>query len=104
MPRNTVVTRELLVQKSVIGRQQIENATILLQLTLKEQLEFPNEGGTQIVVEPWKLSVRVRCQQPHVTRLKPLAEKIGHKRAARPRLGEHTPGLLLEHLRIMSFP
>ena len=74
--------RQLFVEERVVGRQQIEDAAILLQLTLEEQLGFLHERGPQVVVKPREFPVGVRREQPHVANLQPLAEEVPHQRRA----------------------
>ena len=95
---NAIVTRQLFVQERVVGRQQIDDAAILSQLTVEEQLDFLHERGSQVVVKPWKLLVRVRREQPDIANLQPLAEEIPDERRPRARIGQHAADLLLENL------
>ena len=59
--RDAVVPRELFVEKRLIRRQQIDDAVILFQLSIDEQLHFLDEGDAQVVVEPRKLLVEIRA-------------------------------------------
>src|SRR5207249_3109970 len=52
--RDSVMPRELFVEKRLVRRQQIQDAAIPLQLGIEEQLHFLDERDPQVVVEPGK--------------------------------------------------
>ena len=97
---NPVVARQLLVQERGVGRQQIDDAAVRLDLVVEEELGFADERRPQVVVEPREPRVGVRRQQPHVAGLQPLPEEVVDQRGAGPRIGEHAPHLPIEHARL----
>ena len=79
-----------------LGRQQIDDAAILFQLSVEEQLHFPDEGDPQVVVEPGKLLVEIRREQPDVSRLQPFREEVLHQRRACALVAQHASDLSIE--------
>ncbi len=80
--RDPVVPRELFVEKGMVRGQQIDDAAILFQLRIEKQLHFPDECDSQVVVEPGKLLVEIRREQPDISRLQPFLEEVLHQRGA----------------------
>ncbi len=99
--RHAVVPRQLFVEERLVGRQQIDDAAVLLQLSVEKQLHLPDERDPQVVVEPGKLLVRYpasaarRCGSAATA-----SKKFSHQRRARARVGEHAADLPIEHRRI----
>src|SRR4051812_31304647 len=102
--RNAIMSRQLLVEKRLVGRQQIDDAAVLLELSIEEQLHLPGKGDAQVVVEPGELLVQIRRQQPDVAGLQPLLEEVLHERRARTRVGEQAPPLSIEYGRLVQRP
>src|SRR5207253_11111605 len=94
--RNAVMLRQPLVEKRVIGPQQILDRPILANLALEEELRLPSHGVTQCGIELELLGGLLRAQVPY---LEPLLGKV-FQEAARPIVGEHPPNLLCQDLRI----
>ena len=101
--RNSVMTRQLLVQESLIRGQQIDDTTVFFKLRVQKELSFGDESGAQIIVEPGELGA-IGVQQPNVARLEPIREEILDQRSTRARVGEHPRDLLLEDSRLVEFP
>ena len=98
---NSVMARQLFIEKGLIRRQQVEDAVVLFQLSVEEQLRLGHERGTEVVVKPGKLGA-IRIEQPYVTNLQPIFKEILDQRGARAGIGEHARNLLLEHRRLMQ--
>ena len=94
--------RELFVEKRAVRRQQIDDAAILFQLSIEKQLHFPDECDSQVVVEPGKLLVEIRCEQPDISRLQPFLEEVLHQRGACTLVTQHAPDLSIEHSRLVQ--
>src|SRR5262245_54263025 len=99
---DAVVTGELFVDEREVRREQIEDASVLFQLSIKEQLHLLDERDAQVVVKPWKMLVCIRREKPHVAGLEPLLEEIPHECGSSPRSREHAPHLLIEHAGIVK--
>ena len=94
--------RELFVEKGVVRRQQIDDAAILFQLSIEKQLHFPDECDSQVVVEPGKLLVEIRREQPDISCLQPFLEEVLHQRGACMLVTQHAPDLSIEHSRLVQ--
>ena len=94
--------RELFVEKRLIRGQQIDDASVLFQLSVEKQLHLLDERDAQVVVEPGKLLIEIRCEQPDIPRLQPLLEEVLHQRGACTRVAQHATDLLLEHGRLVQ--
>ena len=81
---NSIMARQLLVEKGLIRRQQVEDAVVLFQLRVEKQLRLGDERGTEIVVKPGKLGA-IRIEQPYIASLQPVREEILDQRRARAR-------------------
>ena len=91
---------QLFVEERVVRRQQIDDAAVRPSADRSRNSSVSRTKALpQVVVEPGKLPVRVRRQQPDVAGLQPLAEEVVHERRTRARVGEHPPHLLLEDRR-----
>src|ERR1019366_5141500 len=101
--RNSVMPRQLLVDESLIRREQTDDAAVFFQLRVEKQLDLFHESSAQIVVEPGKLGA-LRIQQPHIANLQPFCKEIPHQRATGARIGEQARDLLLENRRLAQFP
>src|SRR5579872_865626 len=97
----SVMPRQLLIEKSLIRRQQIEDAVVFFQLSVEEHLRLGHERATQVVVKPGKLGA-IRIEQPYVTSLEPILKEILDQRCASARIGEHARDLLIQHSRLMQ--
>ena len=96
------MARELLVEKCLIGCQQIDDAAVLFQLRVEKELHLPDERDAQVVVEPGELLVQIGRQQPDVAGLQPLFEEVLHQRRARTRVGQHPSDFSIEHSRLVQ--
>ena len=94
--------RELFVEKRLVRRQQIDDAAILFQLSVEEQLHLLDERDPQVVVEPGKLLVEIRREQPDISRLQPLLEEVLHQRGACTLVAQHAADLSIEHRRLVQ--
>ncbi len=99
---HTVVPRELFIEERLARRQQIDDAAVFFQLGVEEQLHFPDEGDAQVVVEPGKLLIEIRCDQPDVSRLQPVREEILHQGRARALVAQHAADLSIEDGRLVQ--
>ncbi len=72
---DAVMARQLLIEKCLVRRQQVDDAVVLFQLSVEKQLGLGDERGAEIVVEPGKLGA-VRIQQPDIAGLQPVLEEI----------------------------
>ena len=77
--RHTVVASQPLVQKGVVGAQQVEDAAILADDALEEQLRLAAHRATQVVVEV-REEIAVRLHAADVAQLQPLAGEVGDQR------------------------
>src|SRR5881396_2562858 len=100
--RDPVMPRELFVEKRLVRGQQIEDAAIPFQLGIEEQLHFPDERDPQVVVEPGKLLVAIRGEQPDVSRLQPFLEEVLHRRGACTSVIQHALDLSIEYSRLVQ--
>jgi hypothetical protein len=72
---NAIVVRQLLVQVRHVRGEQVDDAAVLSQLGIEEQLDLSHECDPEVVVEPREPGV-LRRQRPHVARLQPLLEEV----------------------------
>ncbi len=93
--RDAVVPRQSLVEKRVVGRQQLDHAAILANLVLDEQLGFLPQRVAEVLVELGK-RLRVGRDAAHVAQVEPLAGKIADERRGT-RIGEHPFDLPPQH-------
>ncbi len=100
--RDTVVLRQPFVDERVFRVQQIENAAVLAQHAVHEQLGLAPEGLPQVVVEVRK-QAHVGRHRVEIAQVQPLRREVRHERA-RPFVGEHAPHLLLEHGGLSQLP
>src|SRR5262245_56860033 len=102
--RDAVVPRELLVEKRLVGGQQVCDAAVFFQLSVEKQLDLPDECHSQVVVEPGKPLVEIRRDQPDISYLQPLFEEVLHQRRARAFVAQQPPYFPLEHRRLVQLP
>src|SRR5262245_22482750 len=86
---------EPLVDKRIVGRDQIENAPIFADNALEEEVGFLDERPAKTFVEIRKESV-VRSPRLKVAHEQPLRCKAGHQTLGAP-VGEHPLDLPCEH-------
>src|SRR5262249_55651396 len=102
--RDAVVPRELLVEKRLVGRQQVHDAAVFFQLSVEKQLYLRDECHPQVVVEPGKSLIEIRRDQPDISYLQPLFEEVLHQRGPRSFVVQHPPYFPLEHRRLVQLP
>ena len=76
-----------LVQERVVGRQEIQDAAVLTEDAVQEQLGFTHEGGAHALVEIAE-QVHVRLLGFDVAQEQPLGGEVGHQGSAA-RIGQH---------------
>ena len=86
---------EPLVEKCVVGIQQVEDAAILAHDAFEKQLRLELERLPEVVVVV-KQGFRTRLVPVDIADVKPLAGEIVHQRL-RTRIREHPAHLLLQH-------
>ena len=69
------MSRQLFVEKSLIGGQQVDDARVFFQLSVEKQFRLFDKRGAQIVIEEGKLGA-VRIEQPDVPGLQPVRKEI----------------------------
>src|SRR4051812_5093716 len=84
---NTVMACEPLIHECVVGREQIEDAAVLSQHALEEELGLAPERLAKVVVEIREL-VLIRRGAFQISQVEPLAGKIVDERM-RLRIGQH---------------
>src|SRR5882762_577593 len=96
--RNPVVFGQALVDERVVGSQKIEQAAVLAQHTLKEELRLAPEIPSQVLpeVREQELVWRRAFNRPE---LQPLAVEI-HRERIRSRVRQHPADLPLDHARL----
>ena len=75
------------VQERIVRRQELQDAAVLTQDAVQEQLGFTHERGAHTLVEIAE-QVDVRFLGFDVAQEQPLGGEVGHQRAAA-RIGEH---------------
>ena len=91
---------QALVQERIIRIQQLEQAAVLPQNGLKEQLRLPLEGAAQALVELGKF-VGIGQDLREIANVQPLPREVAHQRF-RARIVKHPAHLLLEDSRILQ--
>ena len=97
--RDPVVACETLIDERVVGVQQIQDAPILAQRAVQEQFRLLLKRIAQVLVEV-REDVRIGQHTAQPAKLEPLRREVVHERSLGPRVGQQTPGLLIEHLRL----
>ncbi len=92
---DAVVPGEAIVDEGVVGGQQIENAPILTNHAVEQQLGLTPERLPKVVVEVRKVVV-VRDDILQVAQLQPLTGEVVDQRR-RLGIGEHPLHLLVQH-------
>ena len=98
--RNSVVPSQPFVDERVVRVQQAQQAAILAQLALHEQLGLLLEGLTEVLVELGE-QLRIGHHIPNVAHGQPLAGEIVHQRL-RAGIGNHAAHLLFQDRRILE--
>ena len=101
-PWDLIVPGKALVQERVVGPQQLQDARVLAQLALDEELCFSLERFAKIFVEFGK-QVRIRRHAAHIAQHQPLSEEIRDQRL-RAAVGQHPADLVLQHSGFLQFP
>ena len=100
MSGNAVVPREPLVDERVVRRQQFDDAPVVAQLAVEEELGFLPKRVAQVLVELGK-EIRIGLDVPQIAELEPLAAKLST--SARDRaVAQHPPHLPLEDRRVLQ--
>ena len=99
---DAVVLRQSLVDERVVGRQQLEQAPILLHQMVKEELGLPSHRLLELLVEVG-VGAHVRMQPVEVGQPKPLGREPCGKRLGT-RVGQHPVDLPREDIRLRESP
>jgi hypothetical protein len=96
------VPRQPFVEERVVGGEQIQDAAIGPQLVVHQQLGFPQERASQVLVE---LGEDVRIGRParDLAEAEPLAGEVLGERT-RARVPQHPADLRFDHARIREPP
>ena len=95
--RDAVVPRQPLVEERVVGGEQVDDAAVVADLAVDEELGLALHGVAQIVVEIGK-GLGIGRSRADVPQQQPLPGEVLDERA-RARIVEHPRDLLVEHLR-----
>ena len=85
--RDAVMLGQRFVQERIVRRQELQDAAVLPQDAVQEQLGFTHERGAHTLVEIAE-QVHVRFLGFDVAQEQPLGGEVGHQGAAA-RVGEH---------------
>src|SRR5262245_23930152 len=88
--------REPLVEKRVVGTQQIAHASVLAQNAVDEELGLLAKRLTEVVVEVG-IQANVRVDRCEVAQPEPLPGEVARD-VVRARIGEHSADMALEHI------
>jgi hypothetical protein len=94
------MTREAFVDERVIGRQEIQDAAVLLDDAREEELRLALEALSQVVVEV-RIEIRIRLDGLEIAQVQPLSREILDERGSA-RIAEHSAHLRLEHARLVQ--
>src|SRR5215469_3730128 len=97
--RYSIMAREALVHKRVIGVEESHDTTVFADDAVEEHLRFSAERLPQVIVEVLGRRLDL-CKFPQV---EPLPGKVRDQRL-RLRIREHPARLLLEDFRIAELP
>ena len=98
--RDLIMARQPLVDERIVRGQQLQNATVVLQLTRDEQLGLLLHGVTQVLVEV-REGIHIGNDARDFSQLQPLIGKIIDQ-GARAGVAEHPPNLLIQDRRIVE--
>ena len=98
--RQAVVAREPLVHVRVVGREQVEDAAVLANQALDEELGLLPERLAQVLVELRKQQ-RVRHDALQIAQVEQLAREVANERL-RAGIGQHPARLPAEHVRFVQ--
>ena len=91
---NPVMRGEPLVQKRIVGRQQLHDAAVVVHLAADKQLGLLLHRVAQVLVE-FRVQLRVGDDARELAQLEPSAGEIIDQRAG-PRIAKHAAHLLLQ--------
>ena len=100
--RNPVVLRQALVDERVVRGEQIEDAAVLADDAVEEELRLPPHGHRQVVV-PIGEEKHVGMRVLQVLEVKPVGREARRERFGA-RVFEHPANLLLDDRRVRGLP